>query len=57
MADHVNGRGDRQGVPVPQITQKPGITPGKNKGRRPSVATVMRMLREHDEQAATAAST
>lgn len=27
---------------------------GKKRGRHPSPATVMRMLREHDEQAATA---
>ncbi|MDX3612215.1 hypothetical protein [Streptomyces europaeiscabiei] len=33
------------------------ITTGKKKGQHPSPATVMRMLRDHDEQAATAAST
>ncbi|MDQ1029108.1 hypothetical protein QF035_006690 [Streptomyces umbrinus] len=38
MADHVNERGDRQGVPVPQIAQKLVITSGKNKGQSPSVA-------------------
>jgi DNA invertase Pin-like site-specific DNA recombinase len=32
------------------------ITTGKKKGQHPSPATVMRMLREHDEQAATAVS-
>lgn len=31
------------------------ITTGKKKGQRPSAATVMRMLREHDQQAATTA--
>lgn len=33
------------------------ITTGVKRGKHPSPATVMRMLREHDEQAATAAST
>jgi hypothetical protein len=33
------------------------ITTGAKRGKHPSPATVMRMLREHDEQAATAAST
>ncbi|MER8002129.1 hypothetical protein [Streptomyces sp. NPDC095613] len=33
------------------------ITTGAKKGQHPSPTTVMRMLREHDEQAATAAST
>jgi DNA invertase Pin-like site-specific DNA recombinase len=33
------------------------ITKGKKKGRHPSPATVLRMLREHDERTATAAST
>ncbi|MEU1628270.1 hypothetical protein ABZ746_23655 [Streptomyces sp. NPDC020096] len=32
-------------------------TTGAKKGQHPSPATVMRMLREHDEQATTAAST
>jgi DNA-binding MarR family transcriptional regulator len=32
------------------------ITKGKKKGQHPSPATVMRLLREHDEQAATAAA-
>jgi hypothetical protein len=30
------------------------ITTGKKKGQHPSPATVMRMLREHDERTATA---
>jgi len=30
------------------------ITKGAKKGRHPSSATVMRMLREHDEQTTTA---
>lgn len=32
------------------------ITTGAKEGRHPSPATVMRMLREHDEQTATAVS-
>ncbi|MFD9271506.1 hypothetical protein ACFWB1_35600 [Streptomyces goshikiensis] len=32
------------------------ITTGAKRGQHPSPATVMRMLREHDEQAATAVS-
>ncbi|WP_329580915.1 hypothetical protein [Streptomyces sp. NBC_01361] len=31
------------------------ITTGKKKGQHPSPATVMRMLREHDEQTASMA--
>jgi hypothetical protein len=31
------------------------ITKGKKKGQHPSPATVLRMLREHDETAAVAA--
>ncbi|MEV5008482.1 hypothetical protein AB0K74_33250 [Streptomyces sp. NPDC056159] len=33
-----------------------GITTGAKKGQHPSPATVMRMLREHDEQTAAAPS-
>jgi DNA invertase Pin-like site-specific DNA recombinase len=33
------------------------ITTGRRKGQHPSAATVMRMLREHDQQAATTADT
>ena len=36
----------QRGVPVPQIAQKLVITSGKNKGQRPSVATVYRILTE-----------
>ncbi|MGW3494637.1 recombinase family protein [Streptomyces sp. NPDC001020] len=36
-------------VPVPQIAQKLIITSGKNKGQRPSVATVYRILAEDTE--------
>lgn len=32
------------------------LTPGTKKDQQPSPATAMRMLREHDEQASTAAS-
>ncbi|MFD3531187.1 hypothetical protein [Streptomyces sp. NPDC058664] len=38
------------------IAKRLVVTTGTKKGRRPSPATVMRMLREHDEQATTAAS-
>ncbi|MFB6987690.1 MULTISPECIES: hypothetical protein [unclassified Streptomyces] len=38
------------------IAKRLVITTGTKKGRPPSPATVMRMLRKHDEQAATAAS-
>jgi DNA invertase Pin-like site-specific DNA recombinase len=37
------------GVPVPQIASKLVITSGKNKGKRPSVATVYRILAEGEE--------
>jgi hypothetical protein len=33
-------------LPTPQLV----ITKGKKKGQHPSPATVMRLLREHDEQ-------
>ncbi|MFE0062870.1 hypothetical protein [Streptomyces sp. NPDC059003] len=39
------------GVPVPQIAQKLVITSGKNKGQRPSVATVYRILAEDPDGA------
>ncbi|MFI9237047.1 hypothetical protein [Streptomyces sp. NPDC053079] len=32
------------GVPVPEIARKLVITSGKNQGKRPSVATVYRIL-------------
>ena len=38
------------------IAKRLVITNGTKKGQHPSPATVMRMLREHDEQATTAAS-
>ncbi|MET8168540.1 hypothetical protein ABZT34_30535 [Streptomyces sp. NPDC005329] len=37
------------------IAKRLVITTGTKRSRHPSPATVMRMLREHDEQAATAA--
>ncbi|MFD8079868.1 recombinase family protein [Streptomyces sp. NPDC059718] len=37
-----------------EIAKRLVITTGAKKGKHPSPATVMRMLREHDEQAATA---
>jgi hypothetical protein len=42
------------GVPVPQIASKLVITSGKNEGKRPSVATVYRILAEDDATEATA---
>ncbi|WP_371578036.1 hypothetical protein [Streptomyces sp. NBC_01314] len=38
------------------IAKRLVITTGAKKGQHPSPATVMRMLREHDERAATATS-
>ncbi|MEU6010137.1 hypothetical protein ACH4ND_18110 [Streptomyces sp. NPDC017179] len=35
-----------QGAPVPEIARKLVITSGKNQGKRPSVATVYRILAE-----------
>jgi len=37
------------------IAGRLGIAVGKKKGQHPSPATVMRMLREHDEKNAAAA--
>ncbi|MGV9249586.1 hypothetical protein [Streptomyces sp. NPDC003710] len=42
------------GVPLPQIAQKLVITSGKNKGQRPSVATVYRILADTDQAEDTA---
>ena len=47
MALHLRGQGDTS---LRDIAGKLVITTGKKKGRHPSPATVMRMLREHDEQ-------
>jgi DNA invertase Pin-like site-specific DNA recombinase len=41
-----------QGMSLREIASRLVITTGKRKGRHPSAATVMRMLREHDAQAA-----
>lgn len=46
-----------QNMSLRGIATKLVITTGRKKGQHPSPATIMRMLREHDEQAATAAST
>ncbi len=40
-----------QGMSLREIASRLVITTGKRKGRHPSAATVMRMLREHDAQA------
>ncbi|MER6029914.1 hypothetical protein [Streptomyces sp. NPDC001851] len=39
------------------IAKRLVITTGATRGQHPSPATVMRMLRDHDEQTATAAGT
>jgi hypothetical protein len=52
MALHLRG----QDLSLRDIAARLGITKGKKKGRHPSPATVLRMLREHDEAAATPAS-
>ncbi|MCP9956570.1 hypothetical protein [Streptomyces sudanensis] len=39
------------------IAERLVVVPGTKKGRNPSPATVVRMLREHDEQAAKAVNT
>ena len=49
MADYARNL-RANGVSVPQITQKLVITSGKNKGQRPSVATVYRILAEDDPE-------
>ncbi|WP_405827271.1 hypothetical protein [Streptomyces sp. NBC_00105] len=46
-----------QEMSLRDIAKRLVITTGTKKGQHPSPATVMRMLREHDEQNATAAST
>ncbi|MGR6999288.1 hypothetical protein ACU686_15975 [Yinghuangia aomiensis] len=42
-----------QGTSLRDIARKLVITHGAKKGRHPSAATVMRMIRDHDEQSAT----
>ncbi|MEU6511088.1 hypothetical protein [Streptomyces sp. NPDC046942] len=44
----------RNRPPDSEIASRLVIRTGKKRGRHPAPATVMRMLREHDEQAATA---
>jgi DNA invertase Pin-like site-specific DNA recombinase len=44
MALHLRG----QGASLRDIVSRLVITTGKKKGRHPSAATVMRMLRDHD---------
>ncbi|MFF2701559.1 hypothetical protein ACFVUQ_24705 [Streptomyces cyaneofuscatus] len=45
-----------QEMSLRDIAKRLVIITGAKRGKHPSPATVMRMLREHDEQAATAAS-
>ncbi|MEU6331821.1 hypothetical protein ABZ851_31855 [Streptomyces sp. NPDC047049] len=49
-------RSTGQEMSLRDITKRLVITTGAKKGRPPSPATVMRMLREDEGQAATAAS-
>ena len=53
LALHLRG----QEMSLRDIAKKLVITAGKKKGEHPSPATVMRMLREHDEQTAKAVLT
>ncbi|MCT9094197.1 hypothetical protein N4G70_35960 [Streptomyces sp. ASQP_92] len=46
-----------QELSLREIAARFVITKGAKKGQHPSAPTVMRMLREHDAQTATAAST
>ena len=52
MADYARSL-RANGASVPQIAQKLVITSGKNKGQRPSVATVSRILADTDEAEGT----
>ncbi|SDH38048.1 hypothetical protein [Nonomuraea jiangxiensis] len=42
-----------QDLSLRDIAARLVITSGKKKGRHPSAATVLRMLRDHDQQSAT----
>ncbi|MCZ7456155.1 hypothetical protein [Streptomyces sp. WMMC940] len=50
MADYARSL-RANGVPVPEIARKLVITSGKNQGKRPSVATVYRILAEDTDSA------
>jgi DNA invertase Pin-like site-specific DNA recombinase len=52
VAVHLRG----QNLSLRDIAARLVITRGKKKGQRPSPATVLRMLREHDEKAVAAAA-
>ena len=45
-----------QGLSLRDIAARLVISTGKKKGHHPSPATVMRILREHDEKTAAAAA-
>ena len=53
IALHMRG----QELSLRDIAARLVISTGKKKGQHPSPATVMRMLREHDEKTAAAAAT
>ncbi|MEU4332546.1 recombinase family protein [Nonomuraea dietziae] len=46
-----------QGMSLRDISSRLVITTGKRKGRHPSAATVLRMLRDHDAESSTSAAT
>lgn len=48
---------DEEHLSLREIASRLVIRTGRKRGRHPAPATVMRMLREHDEQAVTAADT
>ena len=52
VARHLRG----QELSLREIAARLVIATGKKKGQHPSPATVMRMLREHDEKAAAASA-
>jgi hypothetical protein len=52
VALHLRG----QGLSLRDIAGRLVISTGKKKGQHPSPATVMRMLREHDEKTASASA-
>ena len=53
IALHMRG----QELSLRDIAARLVISTGKKKGQHPSPATIMRMLREHDEKTAAAAAT
>jgi DNA invertase Pin-like site-specific DNA recombinase len=54
MLSHALHLRDQQGLSLRDIAARLVITTGKKKGQHPSPATVLRMLRDHDQRTATA---